>query len=52
MCSTAFVLHHNNLVDKNIKIKTKRARLKAFIKKDIVSLKGPAEIVYESSLKI
>ena len=52
MCSTAFVLHHNNFVDKNIKIKTERARLKAFIKKDIVSLQGPAEIVYESSLKL
>ena len=52
MCSTAFVLHHNNLVDKNIKIKTERAQLKAFIKKDIVSLQGPAEIVYESSLRL
>jgi len=52
MCSTAFVLHHNALVDKNIKIKTERTQLKAFINKDIVSLQGPAEIVYESILNL
>ena len=52
MCATAFVLHHNNLVHKNIKIKTEQSQLKSFIENDIVSLQGPAEIVYESSLKV
>ena len=52
MCATAFVLHHNNLVHKNIKIKTEQSQLKSFIENDIVSLQGPAEIVYESSLKL
>jgi diaminopimelate epimerase len=52
MCATAFVLHHNNLVHQNIKIKTERSQLKAFIDGEIVSLQGPAEIVYESSLQL
>lgn len=52
MCATAFVLHHNNLVHQNIKIETERSQLEAFIDGEIVSLQGPAEIVYESSLKV
>ena len=49
-CATAFVLHFNNLVASKIKIKTEKSQLQTTIENNMVSLQGPAEIVYESSI--
>ncbi len=51
-CATAFVLFHNNIVKSEIKIKTEQSKLETIIKQNTVSLKGPAELVYQSTIKV
>tara|TARA_Y100000996_G_scaffold415441_1_gene410217 strand:- start:158 stop:970 length:813 start_codon:yes stop_codon:yes gene_type:complete len=52
ICATAFVLFHNQMVKSQIKIKTEKSKLETIIENNMVSLKGPAELVYQSTIRV
>ena len=51
-CATAFVLHHNHYVGSKIKVLTEQSHLETEVENKMVSLKGPAEIVYHSTINL
>ena len=51
-CATAFVLHHNHYVGSKIKVLTEQSQLETEVENKMVSLKGPAEIVYHSTINL
>jgi len=51
-CATAFVLHHNHYVSSKIKVLTEQSQLETEVENKMVSLKGPAEIVYHSTINL
>ena len=51
-CATAFVLHHNHYVGSKIKVLTEQSQLETEVENKMVSLKGPAEIVYHSIINL